>query len=78
MPFKTFNEMIKSYALKIVKRGEEAKLEDKTFIQEVGECAVFATPINWVEGGKLDFVIRILPATSNESLYCLKSDFSEN
>ena len=73
MFLKTFDEMLKEYALKIEKVGEEVQIED-IILPRLGLCEVFIMPVVWVENKNTDSVLRFLPFNSEESWYCLDSD----
>ena len=48
MFLKTFDEMLKEYALKIEKVGEEVQIDD-IILPRLGLCEVFIMPVVWVE-----------------------------
>ena len=75
---KTFDEMLKDYALKIEKVGEEYEEGYTIFIPTLGVCKVFRMPVVWVSDKKMDWVVRFLPDEGGESKYCLDSHYLEN
>ena len=77
MILKTFDEMLKEYALKSEKVGEEVRAENSILLSGLGLCEVFIMPVVWVENKNTDSVLRFVPFDSEESWYCLRSAFTE-
>lgn len=75
---KTFEEMLKDYALRIETTGEETLSSNLNWLPEVGWCTVHITPVIWTEDKKMDRVLRFAPVTGGPNWYCLESKLPAN